>query len=58
MCFCIWLGCEYLQCVSVFGWDLSICNVFLFGWDEYLQCVSVFGWDVSICNVFLYLVGI
>ncbi len=29
MCFFVWLCCEYLQCVSLFGCVVSICSVFL-----------------------------
>ncbi len=70
MCFFVWLCCEYLQCVSLFGCVVSICSEFLclvvlcvfavcfFIWlcCEYLQCVSLFGCVVSICSVFLCLV--
>ncbi len=66
----IWLCCEHLQCVSLFGCVVSICSAFLylvvlwafavrfFIWlcCEHLQCVSLFGCVVSICSVFLYLV--
>ncbi len=48
MCFFIWLCCEYLQCVSLFGCVVSICSVFVCLCCEYLQCVSLFGCVVSI----------
>ncbi len=52
----IWLCCEYLQCVSLFGRVVSIAVRFFIGGCEYLQCVSLFGCVVSICSAFLYLV--
>ncbi len=68
--FFIWLCCEHLQCVSLFGCVVSICSAFLYLvvlWAfavrfliwlccEHLQCVSLFGCVVSICSAFLYLV--
>ncbi len=50
VCFFVWLCCEHLQCVSLFGCVVSICSVFVCLCCEYLQCVSLFGCVVSICS--------